>query len=83
MKEVDCVHSMGVSSHSSNTLDCQRTVNSLSLGGEETLLTVMLVIEQMDIKYDHIFQGTAKVVFALSFYSNLDFVTRIGTVCCL
>lgn len=52
MKEVDCVHSMGVSSHSSNTLDCQRTVNSLSLGGEETLLTVMLVIEQMDIKYD-------------------------------
>lgn len=38
MKEVDCVHCMGVSSHSSNTLACKRTVNALYHDGEEILL---------------------------------------------
>lgn len=29
MKEVDCVHCMGVSRHASNISDCQRTVKAL------------------------------------------------------
>lgn len=48
MKEVDCVHSMGVASRSSNTLHWQRTVNALYRGGEEMCIRVKLVTEQVD-----------------------------------
>lgn len=54
MKEVDCVHCMGVSSHSSNTSGCQRTVNALYHGEEEMLVSVMLVIEKVGTANIHI-----------------------------
>lgn len=54
MKEVDCVHFMGVSSHSSNTLGCQGTVTALYHGGEEMLVSVMLAIEQVGTTNTHI-----------------------------
>lgn len=55
MREVNCVHCMGVSSHSSNTLDCQRTVNALCRGGgKELWIRVMLVTEQVGTTYTHI-----------------------------
>ena len=84
MKEVDCVHCMGVSSQFKRI--------RLPANSEHTVLwrrrnvSVMLVIEEVGTANTHIsaiFYRTAEAIFALSFvYSKLDFVTFIGTVCC-
>jgi len=49
MKEVGCVHSMGVSSHSSNTLGCQCTVPR-----KKRNVGAMLLIEQIDTPFGYI-----------------------------
>lgn len=85
MKEVDCVHCMGVSSHSSNTLGCQRRVNAVYRGGGEVLVGVVLKLLSGWAPRTPIpppfLKGPLLNLCLLSFNSKLDFVTRTGTAC--